>query len=152
MNLALAFLMALLAIFPSTPARSCMLARRDRIVAQAQAASTNHGVPLGVLYMVAFRETHVGCDRASGGCWGAPVSPTERHTAGTAEHAARALATSFARCHSWRGAISRFRCGLCTCPPRYSGYVNTVMRYIGVLYDRVGEPLPDHMTPPLVRR
>lgn len=45
--------------------------------------------------------------------WGAPSSSRDRHTPGTPDDAARALATGYAVCGSWRGAITRFRSGLC---------------------------------------
>ena len=152
MTIAHLIFVALMAIFPRSPARACLMSREAAIVSQANSANSARNVPPGVLLAVGFMESHLGCDRASGGCWGAPISPTRRHTAGTPDHAARALETSFNRCHSWRGAISRFRCGLCRCPPRFAGYVNTTVGIVRRVYERANLPLPDALEPPRQRR
>lgn len=138
MTIAHLIFVALMAMFSHSPARACLTARQDQIVTQAADAQASRGVPVGVLLAVGFMESHLGCDRASGGCWGAPISPMRRRTAGTPDHAARALATSFRICGSWRGAISRFRCGLCRGPARYDRYVNTALRIVRGLYRRAG--------------
>jgi hypothetical protein len=117
-----ALLSALLTLFPASPSRSCIEARAAQITADVGAAARRHGVPPALLLAVGFVETHLGCDRASGGCWGAPISPERRGTAGTVDHAARALASGYAACGSWPGAVCRFRCGLCRCPPRHERY------------------------------
>lgn len=148
MTLAHLIFVALMALFPRTPARACLTARQTQIEAQADDAMRARNVPPGVLIAVGFMESHLGCDRASGGCWGAPISPTRRHTAGSPDHAARALETSFRRCGNWRGAISRFRCGLCRCPPRFDGYVNTTVGIVRRLYMRADQTVPDMLEPP----
>jgi hypothetical protein len=126
-------LAALLAMLPaSRPYRQCIDARRSQIVADADAASRTHGVPPQLLLSVGYAESHLGCARGSGGCWGAPVSRTQRHTAGRASHAASALALGHRRCATWRGAVSHFRCGRCVCP-RNAEYVARVMRLAGSL-------------------
>jgi hypothetical protein len=117
-----ALLAALLALFPTSPSRPCIEARAAQITADAGAAARRYGVPPALLLAVGFVETHLGCDRASGGCWGAPISPERRGTAGTVDHAARALASGYAACGSWPGAVCRFRCGLCRCPLRHERY------------------------------
>lgn len=118
MNDSMVLLIALLHTHPHIPEpmRSCLDSHRDRIVAQAQEGADQNDVPAGVLLTVGFLESHLGCHPRSGGCWGAPIDPTHRLTAGTHHHAAVALATSYRVCGTWEGAISRFRCGLCRCP------------------------------------
>ena len=111
---AAAFLAALLALLPVPAARrACIVARRDAIIAQADAAALADGVPVGVLLVVAFLESHIGCAPRSGACWGAPIDPRHRQTAGNARSASRALAWGYRRCHTTLGAISHFRSGRC---------------------------------------
>lgn len=117
-----ALLAALIALYPRSPSRPCIEARAAQIVADATAAAQRHGVPPALLLAVGFVETHLGCDRGSGGCWGAPIDPQHRGTAGTVDHAARALASSHAACGSWGAAVCRFRCGLCRCPAQHERY------------------------------
>jgi hypothetical protein len=97
-------------------------------------------------------ETHLGCDRASGGNWGAPISPNRRATAGTHMHAGRALATSYRVCtvngqNSWRRAISRFRCGRCGgCPPTGSVYTaNYTVGLVERLHTEAQIPVPENL-------
>lgn len=118
MNESMVLLLTLLHTHPHIPQpmRSCLANHQDRIAAQAQEGSDQNGVPAGILLTVGFLESHLGCHPRSGGCWGAPIDPTHRLTAGTHHHAAVALATSYRVCGTWEGAISRFRCGLCRCP------------------------------------
>lgn len=137
---------ALMAMFPHSPAVGCLRTNEAQIVVDAQAASSAYGVPAGLLYIVAFRETHVGCDAASGGNWGAPISSTRRHTAGNANSAASALALGYRACRSsWRGAVSHFRCGLCRCPDNrrdFAEYVPWVMIKARQIYTRAAQPVP----------
>ena len=112
---------ALLLLFGGSPRAECIKRRLPEITTRLEAAETTYGVPRGLLLAVGFLESHLGCAPGSGGCWGAPVSRNARGTAGTSDHAARALARSREVCGTWLGAVSRFRCGLCRCP-RLVGY------------------------------
>lgn len=107
-------LAAILAIFPhmSGNNRACIVQRHDRIVQQL-AETTAAGVPVELMASVAFKETHLGCDRHEGGNWGAPVDRNHRHTAGDHMDAAQSLLTGRERCRNWRGSVMRFRTGLC---------------------------------------
>ena len=126
-------LAAILACFPHFRARHEIVRRFDAIAAAAHDASERHGVPPAILISVGFHETHLGVDEPD---WGAPADRRHRHTAGTPDDAARALASGYRACHSWRGAVSRFRSGLCTPPPFARGYVASVMRLSQRLYAR----------------
>lgn len=99
----------LLAVLPARrPYAACLTARTERVIADADA----------LLLAVGYAESHLGCARGSGGCWGAPVSRTARHTAGRASHAASAL------------ALGHFRCGRCVCAGSY-------VARVGGLWSRV---------------
>lgn len=120
----------LLTIFPymNGDNRQCIAERQVQIASQLE-ETTRMGVPPALMVSVAFLETHLGCDRHEGGNWGAPISPNERHTAGTHVHAARALLTGFERCGSWDGAVLRFRTGLCRTNASYGvNYLRNVQR------------------------
>lgn len=113
-------LAALLAVLPARrPYAACLTARAARVIADADAASREHGVPVALLLSVGYAESHLGCARGSGGCWGAPVSRLHRHAAGRASHAASALALGHRRCGTWAGALGHFRCGRCVCEGSY---------------------------------
>lgn len=117
-----AILTAILALFPymSGDSRQCIIDRRAEIEAQLdEAADLYPDVPRELLASIAFVETHFGCDRGVGGNWGAPISPRQRHLAGTHLHAARALSSGLQACRSVPGAIMRFRLGFCN-PDRQS--------------------------------
>lgn len=118
-----AILAILLSIWPHSPALPCIDARHDEIVEMGTRSAETYNVPIVVLLVVGFSETHFGCDPASGGNWGAPRDRNHRHTAGNSDSAASALALGYSRCHTWPGAISHFRCGRCgTCPVEQPGY------------------------------
>ena len=142
---------ALLALLPHVPQpmRGCMQRRHGHISEQIARASAVHGVPPAVLMVVGLLESHFGCAPGSGGCWGAPVDRRHRSTAGTPNQAAIALATSFRVCRNWRGAIARFRCGLCQCPMRSGrGYTpGYAVRLVERVHQRAGLPLPDGLGP-----
>lgn len=122
MNTAL-ILAALLILRPHSPARSCIDARHDEIVSMATRSAETFDVPVALLLVVGFSETHFGCDPASGGNWGAPRDRNHRQTAGTSDSAASALALGYRECRTWLGAVSHFRCGRCgTCPAGQPGY------------------------------
>lgn len=124
-------LAALLAVLPARrPYAACLTARTERVIADADAASREHGVPVALLLSVGYAESHLGCARGSGGCWGAPVSRAARHTAGRASHAASALALGHRRCGTWSGALAHFRCGRCVCTGSY-------VARVGGLWSRV---------------
>lgn len=124
-----AILSALLAIYPHGRGRYAVARTRPAIEAQLAAAHAATGVPLPILAAVGWAESHLGTDRASGGSYGAPVSPMRRHVAGNATHAARSLATSYRVCGSWPEAVTRFRTGLCR--PR-----QPALRIVGEAYTR----------------
>lgn len=133
-----ALLTALLAHFPHMHARACIEARQLEIV-QHLANSESMGVPAGITLSVAFHETWVGCHPGEGGGYGAPIDMQHRHTAGTPEHAIRALRRSFEHCGDWTGAVTRFRSGLCRLPPAdpRNGYVRSVLALTRDLYSAV---------------
>ena len=139
-------LAALLALSrPPAEIRRRLDARRDAIVAQAARAADAHGVPVGLLLVVAFLESHVGQDRGSGGCWGAPASPRRRNVAGTAAHSARALARSFEVCGgaSWLRAVTRYRSGRCVFRRRLVGYeAPYAIGLVARVYQQAGLPPP----------
>lgn len=142
MTLATLLFNALLAIFPNAPTMPCLLARHDALIAQVEASAERYQVPVGLMLSVAFVETHISCDRASYGNFGAPISRTQRHTAGNADSEASALAMGHRRCHTWEGAVSSFRCGMCVCP-RNMNYVRNTMSLTRRLYTRVNREIPD---------
>jgi len=121
---AAAWLAALLLAVPVPAAeRRCILARREAIAASAEAAAAAHHVPVALLLSVAYLESHLGCSRGSGGCWGAPISRTRRGVAGGADRAASALALGYRRCGGTdEGAVASFRWGRCRVPPGAHGY------------------------------
>lgn len=121
---------AILAMLSHVLYEPCIARRREEIIADADAASREHGVPVRLLLAVGLMESHWGCAPASGGCWGAPRDRDHRHSAGRASHAASALALGHRRCRTWRGAVSHFRCGMCVCQGR-ERYVTNVLRIGG---------------------
>ena len=121
---------AIMHIYPHVLRRQCLIARRDHIVSNIAASQQVHNVPPAVITAIGFAETHLGCDHGEGGGWGAPISPTRRHIAGTPLHAARALATSYRVCGNWNGAVRRFRTGLCHSTRVGDQYMNNVIHLI----------------------
>lgn len=118
--------------------RSCVEANSDRIATQLTETSfvsddPATSPPLDLMASVAFLETHLGCDVNEGGNWGAPVSPSQRHRAGTHMHAARALSNGYIHCGTWEGAVLRFHTGLCN--PRTQSS-SAAVRTRGVQYLR----------------
>jgi hypothetical protein len=112
-----ALLVALLALFSSTPRTRCIERRAPEIAAEASASAARYDVPPALLLAIGMHESALGCDPRAGGSWGAPISRTRRAVAGTSDHAASALALGHSRCRTWLGAVSHFRCGRCRCPP-----------------------------------
>jgi hypothetical protein len=107
---------AILALYPhmSGNNRQCIIEHRpqiEQVLVEAQRQYPN--MPTEVFATIGFMETHLGCDRGEGGNWGAPISPRQRHIAGTPLQAATALWRSYEVCGSWDGAARRFRTGLC---------------------------------------
>ena len=121
---AAAWLVALLlAVRVPVAERRCIVARREAIASTATAAAEAHGVPVALLLSVAYLESHLGCSRGSGGCWGAPISRARRGVAGGPDRAASALALGYRRCGGTpEGAVSSFRWGLCRVPVGARGY------------------------------
>lgn len=136
--------MALFSMFPTSPARSCLERRQTEVVQLATDAAERNNIPPSVLLVVGFSETHLGCDAGEAGGWGAPVDRHHRHTAGTPNTAAHILARSFEVCHTWEGAVSRFRSGMCRLPREdyRIPYVVRTLRIIELLHTRTGQPLP----------
>lgn len=109
-------LTAILTLFPhmSGNNRQCIIEHRpqiEQVLVQAQQEFPE--MPTELMASIGLMETHLGCDRGEGGNWGAPISSTQRHVAGTPMHAVRALWRSYQVCHTWDGAARRFRTGLC---------------------------------------
>lgn len=107
---------AILALFPymSGNNRQCIIENRtqiEQVLTEAHQVYPN--MPTEVFIAVGFMETHLGCDAVGNGNWGAPISSTQRHIAGTPMQAATVLWRSYEVCGSWDGATRRFRTGLC---------------------------------------
>lgn len=136
---------ALLALFVRSPHHDCIARREPEIARRLTVADQTYGVPPGVLLVVAALESHLGCAAGSGGCWGAPIDPRHRGTAGTSDHAARALARGYAVCGTWIGAIRRFRSGLCFREPPVGYTARTAVRLIERVYDDAGVARPDRL-------
>lgn len=118
-----ALIAALLVLRPHSPALQCIETRHDEIVTMATNSAEAFHVPVALLLVVGFNESHWGCDPNSGGNWGAPIDRDHRQTAGTSDSAASALALGFHECRSWGSAVSHFRCGRCgRCPRSQPGY------------------------------
>lgn len=128
---------AVLALWPvmSGDNRACIEARRDRIAEQVEESVRVYPtIRPALLVAIAFQETHLGCDRNEGGNWGAPISSTRRHVAGTHMHAARILFRSLEVCRGDElSAARRFRTGLCN-PLRQSS--SAVVGRVGEAYGR----------------
>lgn len=147
MSQAAILLAALLALFPRAASVRRIEARQNEIARVAQVAAEAHHIPVSVLLVVGFMETHLGTDANEGGNWGAPIDAHHRHTPGTPDSAARILEHSLTACHTWPGAISRFRCGLCVCPERTAPYTHNVMHLIARVHNRAGVPVPAELQP-----
>lgn len=154
-----AILAAIFTLYPHIPhnPRVCMEHMSPAIVESAEAANQETKVPPAILLVAAFLETHIGCDHGEGGGWGAPVSRSRRHTAGTPLHAARSLQHGMEACHNWQGGVSFFRCGRCRCPQlgyrinrhgrreRIGGYrAEDALAIVERLHAEAGIPLPEH--------
>ena len=132
-----ALLIAVLAAFPVMNGnnRACIEMNLPRIEQQvAEAIRTYPRVRPAYFISIAFIETHLGCDRGAGGNWGAPISATRRHVAGTHMHAARLASRSLEVCRGDElSAARRFRTGLCN-PLRQSS--SAVVGRVGEAYGR----------------
>ena len=138
-------LVALLSMFPRFPTRQCIIDHSESIVQQVTQAEQTRHVPPGILLMVGFQETHLGCDANEGGGWGAPISRFHRHVAGTSDDAARILVHSYEACGNWIRAITRFRSGACSLTPDdyRMPYVHRSESLINRLYARAHMPSVD---------
>ena len=117
-------LYALLLLYPGPQSR-CIELRFQSIAASAMESEQLYGVPVEVFLATSFLETHLGCDPGSGGGFGAPISRSDRHTAGTAASHGSALALGLRQCgtaHGWLAAVSHYRTGRCRWPVTYPGY------------------------------
>ncbi len=141
------FLTILLSLYelrniPPEPA-ACIRERQDFIADRLDESYRVYHVPRGVMLVVSFAETHVGCARNEGGNWGAPIDANHRHTAGTPLQAARILARSYDVCGNWRMAVARFRSGVCRPQnPVHINYTNNVERLVRRVYRETAQPLP----------
>lgn len=129
---AAAVVTAILALFPYMPGnnRQCIIQHRAQIEqVLVQAKQEFPEMPTELMATIGLMESHLGCDRGSGGNWGAPISIRQRHTAGTPMQAVRAFWRSYQVCHSWDGAARRFRTGLCRPTETGTRYANTAMRF-----------------------
>lgn len=124
---ALAFAVLLAIVGLDVRYRECVERTRATIVREADDAARAHGVPVALLIVVGWVESHCGCDPRAGGSWGAPVSALRRRVAGRAMHAASALAAGHRACGSWEGAVARFRSGSCVTVVHHA-YVARVLR------------------------
>lgn len=143
MTTAAAILTIILAMYTHGIGMHRMRAHADTIAAQAQAASDNHHVPVALLLAVCLSETHCGQDDHEGNGWGSPIDRRHRHTAGTADSAARDLAHSFEICGTWLAAMRRYRTGLCNREPRIGYTAVTAMRLAEITMQRAGIELPE---------
>ena len=127
---------AILSLYPhmSHNNRQCIIERRSQIE-QVLVVSQRHypEMPMEMIATIGFMETHLGCDYGEGGNWGAPLSPTQRHMAGTPFQAATALWHGYEHCHTWEGAARRFRTGLCHPTTTGSSYSRRAMRIVNRL-------------------
>ena len=130
MTIAHELFLAVLLNWPMTPARECIMSHQNMIEDVIHSSINLYpSMPPEMIVSVGFHETHLGCARNEGGNWGAPISPQQRHIAGTPIQAARALWRSYEVCGNWEGAARRFRTGLCN--PR-----NPTIKDIGERYGR----------------
>lgn len=140
------WLACVLGLFAVIPARTLALieANEASIARDAEEAATTYGVPIGVLLVVGYGETHLGTDAGEGGNWGAPIDPAHRHTAGGPVHAAYALRRGFEVCGgSWARAVARFRSGLCVAhDPVHLRDIAVRVRLIRRLYDDANHTRP----------
>jgi hypothetical protein len=127
---------AILSLYPymSGNNRQCIVENRTQIEHVLDASQRAYPeMPMEIIAAIGFVETHLGCDQGEGGNWGAPISPTQRHVAGTPFQAATALWHSYERCHTWEGAARRFRTGLCRPTPTGSAYSRRAMHVVNRL-------------------
>lgn len=123
---ALQALTALLMILP-VPARyrQCIAARREAIIAQAAEAADLHQIPVELLLVTGYLESHLGCANLSGG-WGVRLPRALRTASQPHLHvvrAASALAFGYRRCRTELGALAHFRYGRCATPAQHeAGY------------------------------
>ncbi len=136
-------LAVLMRLAPHSSCTPCLVRRASEIAARADAAALTTGVPPGLLLAVGWYESRLGCDPRSGGSWGAPINARHRGTAGTHDHAARALARSYRVCGTWLGAVTRFRSGRCRFNRTLVGYeASEALRLTERVYTRADVPVP----------
>ena len=87
--------------------RQCIDEHQQTIAASAEGAARNFDVPVQLLLVQGFLESHWGCDPRSNGSWGSQIENGRRHTDDGPRRAARDLAHSYQFCGTWEGAISR---------------------------------------------
>jgi hypothetical protein len=136
-------LTALLALHrPPAFHAQCIENHRSSIVEHATASANRYQIPVSLLLVTAFSETHLGCDPHEAGGWGAPIDRRHRHTAGGSDQAASSLAWGFRECHTWFGAVSFYRSGRCHAPHLIGYQPDTAMRMAEAIHERVGVSLP----------
>ena len=120
-------LAAILSVFLHSPARQCIIDHRAQIEHVFEMSRQAYPeMPIEFVGAVGFAETHLGCDHREGGNWGAPISPTRRHTAGTPMQAVGAIWHSYQMCGTWEGAVRRFNTGVCGPTPRGNNYARII--------------------------
>lgn len=139
-------LTALFASIPrvSQPQRGRIEQRHDAIVAMATDSAERFNVPVVLLMVTGFLETHLGTDDGEHGNWGSPIDRRHRHTAGTSDSAARDLAHSFQICGNWLAAVRRYRTGLCFRDASVGYTAAYSIRLAERVYHRAGIDLPEH--------
>ena len=146
MEFARTVFMIVLGFWARVSHRTCIDQNESSIVRQIEAGQAEHGVPSPVLAVVAYLESHYGCDPRSRGSWGVPWRFQGNYSGTQGNITARSLATGFRRCGSWEGAISRFRCGSCTTCPNDGGYTPAeAITLVRRVYSVSREPVPDHL-------
>ena len=158
METALAMMLALLAIVPRVPQpqRDRIAMQRDTIATQAADVAERFAVPVVLILVSAFEESHWGTDSLEHS-WGAPRDAAHRHIAGGPAQNASSLAMGFRMCHTWLGAMGMFRAGSCrrcgpsetprvgVCYPHLAGYMpETAMRLAERSMAAAHVPLPPH--------
>ena len=148
-------LLSLVSPYPHAQSTRLILSQRHAIAHLAEDAATAHGIPVELLLAVGYHETWCGTHPHEGGNWGAPrPHQHDRHLAGTADDAAAALARSIEVCGgSLRGAIGRFRSGLCRpWNPAHRAYVERVVGTIRRLHRAAGTEPPTELASARPRR
>lgn len=151
---AITLILTILHLNPHSPREACIVRYQNEIGALAVQASERYNVPVPIILVVGFNETHMGCDPNEGGDpahgvgWGAPIDGRHRHTPGTIFTQAHILSVGYQACGTWVGSITRFRSGSCTLPSTDDRliYVRRVQRMIPHALDYSHIPMDFSLT------